>query len=278
MHSINHLSGEPTNEGADQLNIEASNALNDQGDGPLNIEMSGQGTNQSPEGLVNKSSDRRSFLRAAATIVSGVTGLSLLSSSVVAQPFFDASKPFSRPFPEDKDLGVIGPREGYSPQIGTLVSMMEFMRAQVINNTKGLTVEQLDWLIDDKANTIGAMMFHLAATDAFYNENTFKGAEWGKFSPEATKKFGVAMGLGAEARKTIKGNSLDFYLSLLHETRENTLAEFRKKDDAWFMTIDKNFGWNNYGKWFHVCEHEGNHDGQIKFLKSRMPGAKADKE
>ena len=29
-----------------------------------------------------------------------------------------------------------------------------------------------------------------------------------------------------------------------------------------------------YAKWFHVAEHESNHDGQIKFLKSRLPGSK----
>src|SRR5882757_4940361 len=136
---------------------------------------------------INPTSGRRGFLKAAAAVASGVTGLSLLSSSVFSQPVSAVSRavsrPFPRPFPEDKNLGVIGPREGYSPQIGTLVSMMEFMRAQVINNTKGLTIEQLDWLMDDKANTIGAMLNHLAATDAFYHENTFKGAEWGKFSP-----------------------------------------------------------------------------------------------
>jgi hypothetical protein len=262
MNSINELSGALDNETSD----------------PLNNEAPGQLVDSTSDRLVSRASDRRSFLRAATTIVSGVAGLSLLSSSVFSQPVSAVSRPFPRPFPEDKNLGVIGPREGYSPQIGTLVSMMEFMRAQVINNTKGLTVEQLDWLMDDKANTIGAMLNHLAATDAFYHENTFKGAEWGKFSPEGVKKFGVAMGLGDEARKTIKGKPLDYYLDLLHETRESTLAEFRKKDDAWFMIVDKNFGWNNYGKWFHVCEHEGNHDGQIKFLKSRMPGAKATKE
>jgi hypothetical protein len=33
-------------------------------------------------------------------------------------------------------------------------------------------------------------------------------------------------------------------------------------------------GMNNYGKWFHVAEHESNHNGQIKFLKSRVPGGK----
>ncbi|RYD93082.1 MAG: hypothetical protein EOP50_11695, partial [Sphingobacteriales bacterium] len=31
---------------------------------------------------------------------------------------------------------------------------------------------------------------------------------------------------------------------------------------------------NAYRKWFHVCEHESNHRGEIAFLKSRLPGAK----
>ena len=81
-------------------------------------------------------------------------------------------------------------------------------------------------------------------------------------------------GLGDPARKAIKGNSLDYYLNILHETREKTLAELKKRDDKWLTIIDKEFGANNYGKWFHVAEHESNHDGQIKFLKSRLPGAK----
>jgi hypothetical protein len=242
---------------------------------------------------INQPSGRRNFLKTAAVVASGITGLSLLSSSVDARPLargplpgdllsgglrpFPGGDPFC-PFAEDKDLGIIGPREGYSPHIGTLVSMMAFMRSQVLNSTKGMTTEQLDFLLDDKANTIGAMLYHLAATNAFYHEHTFKGVEWGKFDPAVQKKFGVAMELGDEGRKSIKGNNLDFYLNLLNETRESTLAEFRQRDDAWLMTLDKNWGWNNYCKWFHVCEHEGNHNGQIKLLKSRLPGAKASKE
>ncbi|HXO75327.1 MAG TPA: hypothetical protein VN824_08840, partial [Puia sp.] len=69
----------------------------------------------------------------------------------------------------------------------------------------------------------------------------------------------------------------DFYLDLLNETRESTLAEFKKRDDAWLMSVDTKWSWgptNNYCKWFHVCEHESHHLGQIAFLKSRLPGAK----
>ena len=47
------------------------------------------------------------------------------------------------------------------------------------------------------------------------------------------------------------------------------------------MAVDNDWGWgptNNYCKWFHVTEHEANHNGQIKFLKSRLPGAKPPQE
>jgi len=155
--------------------------------------------------------------------------------------------------------------------------MMTWMRTAMLHSSKDMTTEQLDFLLDNKANTIGAMLFHLAATDAFYHEHTFKGIAWGTWDKSLQDKFGVAMALGDPARQQIKGHNLDFYTSLLQETREKTLAEFRKRDDKWLMTVDETWPWgptNNYCKWFHVCEHESNHNGQIKFLKSRLPGAK----
>jgi predicted glycosyltransferase involved in capsule biosynthesis len=82
------------------------------------------------------------------------------------------------------------------------------------------------------------------------------------------------MKLGEEARKHIKGHDVNYYLDILKTTREKTISEFKKRDDDWLMTLDKEWGWNNYGKWFHVCEHESNHNGQIKWIKSRLPGAK----
>ena len=93
----------------------------------------------------------------------------------------------------------------------------------------------------------------------------------------AFKDWAVPMQLGEPARKAIQGHSLDYYLNALKETREKTLSEFRKRDDHWLLAVDKSFPWgptNNLCKWFHVCEHESHHTGQISLLKSRAPGAK----
>jgi uncharacterized damage-inducible protein DinB len=156
--------------------------------------------------------------------------------------------------------------------------MLAFTRMQVVHNVKGMSQQDLDFLLDGKANTIGALLLHLAATETYYGMNTFGGMKWDSWSEDSKKKWDIPMNLGEPARKAIKGNSLDYYLNTLHESREKNLAEFKKRDDKWLMEIDKEFGANNYGKWFHVAEHESNHDGQIKFLKSRLPGAKPAKE
>jgi len=202
---------------------------------------------------------RRNFLKIGATMAAGVSSLSFSPQPVFAQ---------------EDDSWMIGPTKGFTPEIGTLVSMMAFTRMQVLHNVKGLSQADLDFLLDGKANTIGALLLHLAATETYYGLNSFGGVKWNSWSDEIKKKWDVPMSLGEPARKAIKGNGLDYYLNILHESREKNLAEFKKRDDKWLTAVDTEMGMNNFAKWFHVAEHESNHDGQIKFLKNRLPGAK----
>ena len=82
------------------------------------------------------------------------------------------------------------------------------------------------------------------------------------------------MSLGEPAREKIRGHDIDYYLTKLHEVRETTKKEFAQRGDDWIMKSEPFFDGeptNNYCKWFHVCEHESNHNGQIKFIKKRLP-------
>jgi hypothetical protein len=173
----------------------------------------------------------------------------------------------------ESDVGIVGPTEGFSPQIGTIVSMMAFIRCRVLKSVKNMTTQDLDFLLDDRANTVGAILLHLAATETYYSLNTFDGMAWDSWSDDIKKTWDIPMHLGERARQNIKGHSLDYYLTRLHSVREKTLAEFRKRDDQWLAIVDKEWNWNNHAKWFHVTEHESNHNGQFKFLKRRLPGA-----
>jgi hypothetical protein len=176
-------------------------------------------------------------------------------------------------------LSVFGARAGYSPQISFLVSQLDWMRAIVLTRLHNLTQEDLDWLPSPDGNTIGALLLHLAATETYYQFNTLNGLPWPTTSPETKKRFGPAMKLGDVGRRLINGHDLAFYLDALLEVRQRTLAEFRKRDDTWLMTVDENWPWgptNNLCKWFHVCEHESHHLGQIdlhlKAVRAQMLG------
>ena len=205
--------------------------------------------------------NRRKFLQHSTLTAFGAGALGLI-------PLLDFAQA-----PADPNINIIGPREGYSPQIGILVSQMEWVRASVISATKGLTQPQLDFLVDSQSNTIGALLMHLAATDTIYQDLTFYNLP--NFSPANKNKFAVAMDLGDEGRKQIKGHDLDYYMAILTEVRETTLKEFKNRDDKWFQEVDPEFfggPTNNFCKWFHVCEHEANHRGQMTVIRKRLPG------
>jgi hypothetical protein len=208
---------------------------------------------------------RRSFLKHTSFVTAGMAGLIFVPSCVLA----DGA-------PEE-GINIIGPKSGYSPQIGTLVSMMDWMRSVILGPVRGMTVDQLDYLHDANSNSIGSMLLHLAATERYYQLHTFNNMKWGSWDDSIKKEWDIPMSLGERARKVIKGHPLDFYLQKLQQVRDTSLAELKKRDDKWLLAVDKSWPWgptNNYCKWFHVVEHESNHNGQIKYIKSRLPGAK----
>jgi len=210
---------------------------------------------------------RRSFVKKAAVGTSSLASLILPARSETSMI--------------NNGVYSIGPIDGYSPQVGTLVSMLNYNRHTIISMVKAMTVSELDYLHDANANTIGALIMHLGATEKFYQINTFEGRQ--EFNDEEKKVWNAAMNLGDEGRKNIKGHEPKYYLDIIAEVRQKTLSELKKKDDQWLMEVDpkwseKDAPLNTYWKWFHVCEHESNHRGQMAWLKSRLPGAKPGKD
>ena len=214
-------------------------------------------------------SGRRKFFKTAAALTTGVTGLTCMNQVASAMETSAEDSVF-----------VIGPKEGYSPQIGTLVSMLNYNRHTIISMVKSMSMAQLDYLHDAHANSIGALLLHLGATEKFYQINTFEGRQ--DYNDEEKKIWSAAMELGDEGRKNIKGREVESYIDQITEVRQKTLNELKKKDDQWLLAIDPEWSkerpLNTYWKWFHVCEHEANHRGQIAFLRGRLPGAKPGKD
>src|SRR5579862_8462065 len=214
----------------------------------------------------NSPLNRRSFLGGSAIFAAGLYGLASAPAAHAA---------------ETTGPNILGPLPGYSPAVGTFVSQLTWMREQngILSHTEKLSQADLDYLFDKNANSIGALMLHLAATEKYYGMNTFGGMKWGSWSDTIKKQWDAAMDLGDAGRATIKGRDRQYYVDILHEVREETLAEFKKRDDKWLLAELNDPDWgpaNNLAKWFHVCEHEAHHTGQVAMLRKRVPGAKPD--
>ncbi len=170
----------------------------------------------------------------------------------------------------DDNINHIGPKQGFTPHIGTLVSMLDWLTNSVIQYNRDMSIEQLDFIYDEESNSIGSLMTHLAAVEVVYQDLTFFGLE--DFSTENKQKWGVAMELGETARKEIKGNPLSYYEEAFREVRENTKKGMQTRDDKWLLSGEtKEWNWNNYCKWFHVAEHYANHRGQMTWYAKRLP-------
>ncbi|WP_077326512.1 DinB family protein [Virgibacillus siamensis] len=164
----------------------------------------------------------------------------------------------------------IEPREGYTPQIGQLVRMMDYVRMTTYHAVKGLTTEQLDYVHAKDANSIGALLMHMAAVEFGFQIETFDEREP---TDEEIREWGAAFDLGDKGRREITGKPLDYYINKLEKVRNRTLHEFRNRDDAWLYIERKwaDYASNNYFIWFHTFEDEINHRGQIRIQRKMLP-------
>jgi uncharacterized damage-inducible protein DinB len=169
----------------------------------------------------------------------------------------------------EKDLFLIGDIPDFTPQIGRLVSMMNYARYTTLSAVAGLGVDELDYLPDPQSNSIGALLLHIAAAEVGYQAATFYARD---LNEEERREWGTALDLGERARREIRGHELDYYLSRLEQVRAKTLAELGRREDR-RLEEETSFGSgqrvNNYFKWFHVFGHELNHRGQIRWLRIR---------
>lgn len=163
---------------------------------------------------------------------------------------------------------TIAPKKGYSTQIGTTVSMLEDLKRRVTNSVANLNTEETDFLLDEDANRIGALILHLAATEKYYQVYTFENRG---FNSEEKKKWETALNLGEKARTTFINKPIQYYLDIWEEVRNETLRLLKSKDDKWFESMVSKSSMNNHWAWYHVMEHQSSHLGQILLISKRIP-------
>lgn len=163
---------------------------------------------------------------------------------------------------------LIQAEEGYTPEIGTLVSMLNDLSNRVERTVGDMSISEIDFLLDENANSIGTLVMHLAACEKLYQLMTFENKE---YFENREGEMAIAMSMGKVAQEKFKNKDIKEYLKVYKDVREKTLEYLKEKDDSWLKEINKELNMNYHWAWFHVMEHQSSHLGQILFLKKRLP-------
>ncbi len=159
----------------------------------------------------------------------------------------------------------IKPPKGYTNDIGNMISMLDNLKKRVERHVVNLDQDGTDFLLDENANSPGAIIYHLAATEAYYQVYTFEGRS---FNAEEKAKWEMALNLGDKARNKYKNKPISYYMDIYDEVRKKTKKLLKTKDDEWFKTKIGNM--SRHYAWFHVMEHQANHMGQLALIKKRI--------
>lgn len=158
-------------------------------------------------------------------------------------------------------------KENYTEKVGELVSMLEYSREVTLSEIFSLSRSDLDYLVIDSSNTIGALLLHIASIEYVHQVISFEKRD---LTNDEYIKWGTALELGDKAREVVMNHSIDYYLDELSKVRENTLTYLKSVKDNWLFEENQwsnGISYNNYYLWFHVMEDEISHRGQIRTIK-----------
>lgn len=157
----------------------------------------------------------------------------------------------------------INSKKGYYTQIGVMVYMLENLKDDIISSTRGLNSLETDFQFDKKANSIGAIILHVAAVEATYQRYSFGEDMLNAYDKEEQELLERSLDLN-KTKEILKDKPAKYYLTMYKKVRKNTLKEFQKIKDDWWT---KKRHWS----WFHVMEHQAYHLGQIELIIARLP-------
>jgi uncharacterized damage-inducible protein DinB len=161
---------------------------------------------------------------------------------------------------------------GLPPRLGLYFAQMEDVRRVTKRYVEGLTVDQLSWYPNERVESIGTLLLHIAAVEfSWIQEDIARRPMPEEWIIGFPIRFNIAQ---------IRGEPLSYFLEKLDRVREETrqiLAGLTDEDlrrpvvplddtgkpDAETYSIE----WILY----HLIEHEAHHRGQISQLKRLFP-------
>jgi uncharacterized damage-inducible protein DinB len=157
---------------------------------------------------------------------------------------------------------VVEVMEGYAPEIGRWLGAMEDTRQRTKERLEGLRPELIDWGTAEVENSIGTLLYHIAAIeiDWLYCEVLQQ-----EFPPEVVALFPYDVRDEQGRLTVVKGLSLPEHLHRLDTTRAIFLKSFVGMTTEEFRRVRQLKSYDVTPEWVihHLMQHEAEHRGHI---------------
>ena len=169
----------------------------------------------------------------------------------------------------DRDELSVIPLEGRAPEVGRALWQMQDARRRTIEAVEGLTPQALDWAPPEGCNSIGSLLYHIAAieTDWLFTD-VLQATE---FPAEINTLFPQDVRDAQGVLSQVRGESLSEHLTRLGRVRSYLLLSYQGLDPDDFRRLREFEDYSVTPEWVlhHLMQHEAEHRGQIGELRLR---------
>jgi uncharacterized damage-inducible protein DinB len=169
---------------------------------------------------------------------------------------------------------VIAELASREPEIGRWLWCMEDTRARTKQRLDGMNPALVDWTLGEGANSIGSILYHIAAIEADY---LYADLLEQPFPQDIVELFPYEVREESGQLTPVHGFELQWYLHRLDETRSRLLAVFGAMDPADFRRVRHREAADITPDWtlHHLLQHEAEHRGEIAVLRARAEALRA---
>ena len=175
---------------------------------------------------------------------------------------------------EVRENHSVMPEVAIEPAIGRMLWMIEDTRALTLDALSGVDEHQLDWLPSDGVNSIGTLLYHIAAIEADW---LFVEVREEPFPEHVTARFDYRVRDATGRLTVVTGRTLEDHLALLGTIRYLLLDTFAGMAMANYQRPRTMPKYDVTPEWVlhHLMQDEAEHRADISELRRRFALAAA---
>ena len=161
------------------------------------------------------------------------------------------------------EQNIITPLDQYEPQIGAWMWALQDARQRTLNSLKGLDDQTINWVAPDAANSIGTLLYHIAAIEmSWLYEDILEGIN---FPAEVGGLLSYDVRDDDGQLTLVVVETLEKHLNRLKVTRQYFLSATEGMSLDEFRRSRKLDSHEVSPEWVihHLMQHEAEHRGQI---------------